>query len=72
MPLDIRQYRSSERYVSFPTYLLVTDLNRLFCQENVLPVSTACSLHLHVVNTENAIHIMVNATVHLGGEVSTV
>ena len=72
MPLGIRQSRSSERYVSLPTYLLVSYLHRLLCQGNVLRVSTACSLRLHVVNTVNAIHTMVNATVHLGGEVSTV
>lgn len=48
---------------------LTTSLPR---KGNVLPALTACSLHLHVVNTVNAIHIMVNAIVRLGGEGSTV
>lgn len=72
MVLGTRQSRSSERYVSLPTYLLVSYLHHLLCQGNVLPVSTACSLHLLVDNTVNAIRTMVNATVHLGGEALTV
>ena len=40
-------------------------------QGNVLPALTACYLHLHVVNTENAIHIMASVAAHLDGEVST-